>query len=299
MGSGPESPAAHVVRDDAGSGEAPFESIGIVGLGLMGGGLARAIRARWPEIRLQATSLEPGGVAAALEDGVIDLAASGAESAVRGVQLVVLATPLASALELIPTLAEFAPGAGMTDVVSLKVPMMTAAEAAGIGSRFVGAHPMTGSERSGWAAATDDMYRGARVWLTRGNASRELAARVEALWSGIGAEPEWVDDATHDETMRWVSHLPQLASSALAEVLRKRAIDRNQLGPGGRALTRLAGSSPELWGDLLAVDPEAGARIARMLARELDAIADLIGAGDSEALRTLLAEGRRWKEGLE
>ena len=171
------------------------------------------------------------------------------------------------------TAAAWGRAALATDVASLKVAVLGAAAA---GSRahparrpapvFVGAHPMCGTERSGYAAARDDLFDGARVWLCplpdRGSATALAIARD--FWTLLGGRPRSVAAPRHDRIMANASHLPQLVSNALAAVMDDAGLAPDLLGPGGRDMTRLAGSSPTMWLPLLkALADEDAAASAR------------------------------------
>lgn len=274
-----------------------FERVAILGLGLMGGSLARAVRALHPPSGVVGWSPDADEARRAEKEGAISRAAADAEDAAAGADLVVVATPLEAALRLLTTLpGVLAPGALVTDVVSLKVPVRDAIRSAGLGPRWVGSHPMCGGERSGFAASRVDLYRDARVWIVAEGASGDDVRRLEAFWHALGALPRWIDAEEHDTLMGLASHLPQLAANALARVLEEAGVHAADLGPGGRDATRLAGSSPEVWGGLLAHAPVSLGRGLRSLAQHVDALADLVERRDLEALASWMAATRTWRE---
>lgn len=266
-------------------------SVTLVGLGLMGGSLARALRGidRPPRIAAwTATGIEPRAAFAA---GVIDAAPRTLAEALEGADLVVVATPVGATLALLPDILERAPEhAVVTDVCSLKAPICEAVAALAF-ERFAGAHPMAGSHESGWAAARADLYHGAVVWVTP--AAPGPAAAVRSLWSALGAHPESIDPGVHDALMARVSHVPQVLASTLAAGLRDAGITRASLGPGGRDMTRLAASDPALWSDLLAHSPHVVPAL-RGLSDRLARLADALAAGDSETVSRCLEAGREW-----
>ncbi|MDX1674395.1 MAG: prephenate dehydrogenase/arogenate dehydrogenase family protein [Longimicrobiales bacterium] len=274
----------------------PVRAAGIIGLGLMGGSLARDLAAAgW---RVLGADRDPGTVDAATEAGVIagplDPAAGHA-----GVDLVVVAVPVRAAPGWVRRLAEeLSHGVVVTDVGSTKRSVVEAAESAGLGPRFVGSHPMTGDHRSGWAAARSGLYSGARVWLSPTASTRpDALAAVADLWRTVGAEPDRIDADEHDRLLARSSHLPQLVASALAAALAREGVPREALGPGGRDTTRLAGSDPEMWLDILVDNAD---RIGPALDTLLDTLSrsrDALGTGSEASLHDLLARGRVWFDG--
>ncbi|HUH13046.1 MAG TPA: prephenate dehydrogenase [Longimicrobiales bacterium] len=275
--------------------ETSFARIGIVGLGLMGGSLARALAGlpRPPEVA--AWSPDPAERARALAAGVLAHAPERAEG-VLDADLVVYAVPLRALLSLMEAHASlWPPGAVVSDVGSLKAPVR---DAAGPGAAYVGAHPMAGGHASGFDAARADLFEGARVWLTPGaGASPAEVAAVAGLWRALGARPETIDAHEHDRRMSLASHLPQAASSALALALAEHAVAPAELGPGGRDATRLAASSPDLWVELLLAARRADMAALDGFQHALAALRDAIERGDEPALRALLERARAWKEG--
>jgi len=155
---------------------------------------------------------------------------------------------------------------------------------------------MCGGERSGFEASRADLYQGAWIWLVEDGAEPAHRARVAAMWTALGAAPHPLAATGHDALMARVSHLPQLTSNALAIFLDDAGLTPAELGPGGRDMTRLAGSSPVVWRDLLAHAPSALPEALRDLADRLGSLADLVEARDLEALEAWMAETRAWRE---
>lgn len=269
-------------------------TVAVLGLGLMGGSLARALRALDARTDIVAWSAD-GAHQRAAADGVVR-AAETVEDAVAHADLVVLATPVGAALALLDTIAgRLRDGAMLTDVCSLKAPLAEAATRFGLGDRYAGSHPMCGSHESGWAAAQADLYRGARVYVVPA-ANDATTGRVEAFWRGLGAEPVRIDAVEHDALMARVSHLPQLLSSLLGAALADQRIGPDTLGPGGRDMTRLAGSDPALWTDILLRNRDRVLEACAALRGELDRAVAALASGDPDAVARLLARGRSWSE---
>ena len=147
----------------------PFQRVAIVGLGLMGGSLARALKARAPEIHIASSSLHPGDLRAGLEEGAVDVATENPAPLLEGRDLVVYATPLSATLALLEEHRPFLEtGTLLTDLVSLKNPILEKVESLGLGPRFVGSHPMVGGTETGFVHANPELFSGGRVWVVPG-----------------------------------------------------------------------------------------------------------------------------------
>lgn len=279
-----------------GDSEAWPASVVVVGLGLMGGSLARTLRARGEGLRILGIDVDPIRGARARDEGVVDAFGLAGDGLAAQADLVVLACPLGAARRfLVDEAGGLAPGTLFTDVVSLNQPLLDAAARADLEGRTVTAHPMCGSHASGFAAARDDLYLGARNWLSAGpDASPAVRRRIQSFWESVGTETEWIDAREHDRTMAWVSHLPQLVANALAGALDAAGIRPSDLGPGGRDMTRLAASSPELWRELLeASAPSTGAGLTSV-SRALDVLGNLLARRDLDSIQEFMARTRRW-----
>ena len=232
----------------------------ILGLGLIGGSIARAVaaRRRWP---VTAWDADPAPLRLARRTGVAH-GAPDPESAVAGAEIVVLAVPTLALPELLtrlgPALART--GATVTDVASTKQAVLT--WAAAIPSlRFVGGHPMSGGDSAGFAASTVDLFAG-RPWVVvRGRGARHRdVERVRALARGCGARPIELEAAEHDRAVAAISHLPLVVSAALAEAsfaAPEWPTARGLAAQGFRDLTRLARGSPALGLGMLATNRQA------------------------------------------
>lgn len=265
--------------------------IALLGLGLIGGSVARAVR-RAGEDRLVAWTPSGSGPAAALAAGVVDVAAPTPEAALDGAELVVLAASPLDCLELIdrlagPWRAALRPDATVTDVASTKAAIVGRADAAGL--PFVGGHPMAGRETSGFGAATDDLFAG-RPWIVVPGAAARAAdvERVERLATLAGGLPVRMSAGDHDAAVAAISHLPLLAAAALVEAVGAWADDGASdpavLGrlaaTGWRDSTRLAGGDPAMGAGILATNAIPVSAVLERMRRSLDAWAAELEAPD-------------------
>lgn len=272
----------------------PPGRVGVVGLGLVGGSLARDLRARGVDVL--GWDADPATLEAAAEEGVVPMGRDLRELA--GTDLVVVAIPVTAARDALPAIASASSRAVITDVGSTKRSIMAAASAAGVDDRFVGAHPLAGGESSGWAASRAGLFRGARVFITPAPAASAAAVRrVTELWRGLGGAPELTTAREHDALMAWVSHAPQALSSALGVALQAAGVSRAEMGPGGRDATRLAGSSPAVWAQILAENSDEVAPAIRSVVAQLQSIALAVETADVAELQAVLRRAREWSAG--
>ncbi|HEX2078090.1 MAG TPA: prephenate dehydrogenase/arogenate dehydrogenase family protein [Longimicrobium sp.] len=266
-----------------------LHSVAIVGLGLIGGSLARDLAARG--IRVYGWDRDDWTIRKAVTRGIV----AGTWDA-QPVDAVVLAVPVLEAPRLTRWLLDRVDGVGLvTDVGSTKRSIVARAEQLGFGDRFVGSHPLAGDHRSGWDASRAGLFDGARVFLCPAPSTSDEAMRMaRELWTMAGGRPEVVDAEEHDRHLAWISHLPQAVSSTLARVLEGQGIARGELGPGGRDVTRLAGSSPEMWADIAIDNADALLPALEAMEAELRALRDALTAADRDRLRALFAAAREW-----
>ncbi len=248
-------------------------TVAVVGLGLVGGSLARALtRAGY-----RVAGFDRAAVARrARRARAVAATPSRLEEAVRGADVVVLAAPPAVNRRLLSRVAAAAGGRTViTDVGSAKGPIVREAGRLRLRS-FVGSHPMAGRAGSGFAAGSAGLFRG-RTWIvTPSSLSAPSAVRaVRALARAVGARPVAMDAATHDRVMAFLSHVPQVVAWALLDAARSDAVARRHLaaaGPGFRDMTRLAASPPALWRGILAENAREVRPALAALRRALDRV---------------------------
>ncbi len=276
-----------------------FARIAIIGCGLIGGSLALAARRRWPGARVVAVD-RTEVIATALR---LQAVHAGGEdlASVADADLIVLAAPVRQNIDLLQRLAGYVPGRALvTDVGSTKV--TTTEAAAGLPGRlcFIGGHPLAGAASGGIDAATPDLFAG-RPWLLAADDSRadEPIRNLEAFVTGLGATPRRVTAETHDLLLAYLSHLPQLAASALMHVVGGHA-GATGLGLSGRGLrdtTRLATSPAEIWRDVAASNRDNVAAALDDFIAVLERMRR--GLDDGTTIDTVFASAARWKRILE
>jgi prephenate dehydrogenase len=269
----------------AAGGSQPWR-VAILGVGLIGGSLGLALRARAAASRVVGVGRSEAALRRALELGAVDEVATDLARGVAGADVVVLAAPVRACIALLPAVAAaVGPGAVITDVASTKAAIVAAAPA---GAAFVGGHPMAGSERTGVEAASARLFEDA-TWVVTPTATTPAWAleRVLAMAAAAGARPVVMDAGTHDRRVAAVSHLPQAVAVALAAAVPAEALPL--AARGFRDTTRLAASSPAVWNDIFATNRD---NVVAAIAACEDRLAELraaIAAGDEAAVEALFA----------
>lgn len=268
-------------------------SAAVIGLGLIGGSVARDLHARGLAVR--GWDSDPAALQAAVRDGVVEPLPA-ALAGLREVDLVVLAVPVRSTLELLGPLAErVSDRTVVMDVGSTKRSAVSEAVRAGIGTRFVGSHPLAGDTRSGWDASRTGLFEGERIFITPTHQTEERAADlVSRMWQAFGARPQRIDPYEHDRLMAWISHAPQALSTVLGLALSDAGIAPSDLGSGGRGAIRLAASSSGMWADILADNSEEVARALHSILSRLGSLTAAVERGDVTELERLLRTSRSW-----
>jgi prephenate dehydrogenase len=285
-----------------------FERVVVIGVGLIGGSFARALKALGDPPLVRAIDTDAESIAWAVDNRVADEACTPDDPAAAqwlgagGSDLVIIATPARSAIEWLSHLGETGFDGVVTDVSSTKGGVLAAAQSLlARPERFVGGHPMAGSERSGVTASRADLFTGA-YWLLTPSADTDPEAYrgVHALVSAVGARVISVDAGSHDQAVAIVSHVPHVAAAALVDLAAEHA------GPGGELLrlaaggfkdtTRIAAGSPDLWTGICLDNAEAvaeGLSELRHVLREFEVRVRMRDAAGITEWLTDAAEVRR------
>jgi len=285
-----------------------FNQLGVIGCGLMGGSFALALKRGALVKKVVGYSKSPSTTERALRLGVIDVVADSALQAVAGSDLVLVAVPVAATettLKAIRHLVE--PEVLVMDVGSTKRDVVDAARRAlreRVGS-FVPAHPIAGKEGSGLQHADAGLYAGRQVILTPlPQSAPALVQKAVDVWKAIGAQVLKMTAEDHDSAFAAVSHLPHLLAFAYFSGVLGQPAGRDLLslaGPGFRDFTRIAAGDPTMWRDILLANREEVLKQSQRFRRALDALEQVMAAGNAAALQELLrvpSDGRRqWQMG--
>jgi prephenate dehydrogenase len=280
-----------------------IRQLAIVGVGLLGGSVAKAARSGGLARRIVGVGRDPERLRPAVDDGTLDAAVTDLDAGVREADVVLLAAPVLAIEGLLERVWRAAPeGALVTDVGSTKRNIVRAAErlVATRSLAFVGSHPLAGSEQAGYRVARADLFRGATVVVTP-TEKTELAAlkKITELWEALGARVTALDPETHDRTVAAISHLPHLIACALVDGAGRVEPAALELAARGfRDTTRIAAGDPDMWTEIFLANRDA---LTAGIEAFREALADLqrvIDAGGVEPLRAQLARIKVIRERL-
>jgi prephenate dehydrogenase len=271
-----------------------LRQVSIIGLGLLGGSVALAVRQRMPGTAVIGYSHRAATRRRAKALGVVVETAGSLDAAVAGTDLVILATPIFTFEKYFMDLSGLVPpGCIVTDVGSTKVlPHLWAEKRLGAHARYVGSHPVAGSEQRGVEFARDDLFDQARCILTTTPATdREAVRMLRNFWSAMGCSVRVMDPAEHDRVFANISHLPHVMAAGLVN-----ASDEDEMmfaGKGFLDSTRIASGAVSIWTDVLLANREnLVAALDRAIA-ELSKLRAAIAGGKREQIERLLESARR------
>ena len=282
----------------------PFEKITLVGVGLLGGSLALAIRERKLAARVKGYVRREASLLECEQAGLKDFATRDLLSAVRDADLVILCTPLAQMRELAERMAAaLKPRAIVSDVGSVKLsvvqelePLITQA-----GAHFIGAHPMAGAEKTGVGAARADLFCHAVCVLTPGSRSDSKAVqRLEEFWRAVGTRTLKLTAELHDELVARCSHLPHVVAAELANCVLNPANPKEQsllCANGFRDTTRIASGSPEMWRDIALANRENVGRVLGAFIGDLQELQRALANGDAAAIEQFFITAKQRRDG--
>jgi len=278
-----------------------FDTIAVIGVGLIGGSIGIAARRRGLARRVVGVGRRQISLDAALQVGAADEVTLDIAQGVREADLVVIATPISAIAQVAAAAAQgMKQGAVLTDVASTKqtvIKTVTAALAERSDVVFIPTHPMAGSEQRGPQHAREDLFEGSVCFFTPldGTPQGELD-RLRALWEGLGAAVHVLDAAAHDRIVSRISHLPHLAAAALV-----RSVTGEEAAFAGGGLTdttRIASGDPALWRDICESNAEDVARALKDFAGVIGEMRAMVADGRFDELQDLLRAAKDKRDGL-
>ncbi len=282
----------------------PSEAVvAILGPGLLGGSLALALRKHRTATQVRVWGRRAESLDEVLQSGAADFASTDAAEVVSGASFVVLATPIVVMEEVSRAIqGALSSGAVVTDVGSVKAEVVALLEPlfASAGATFIGSHPMAGSEKTGFAAAREDLFEGARCIVTpTGSSTPEAIARVQQFWVSLGGQTKTMSPAEHDRKIARISHLPHAVAAAVVRAaLGADATAGECSGPGFRDATRIAAGDPDLWTGILLANQAEVLPSLNDVAGEIRDLVEILQRLDEEALRRFLASAQILRQQL-
>lgn len=282
---------------------AEYRTVAIVGVGLIGGSIGRALRERKLAREVIGIGRRETSLAAAQEVGAFDRGTLDLAEGVKDADLVVVATPVGTIVDKVLAAAAAAPQAVITDAGSTKADICRAvrAGAAGaglsLGARFVGSHPLAGDHRIGPQYARADLLEGRTVVVTpEDDTPADLVDRVRAFWQSLGAEVVEMTPEHHDQALAATSHLPHLVAAALAAATPERWLEL--AATGWADTTRIAASDPLLWSQIFAQNRDAVLAALEPFESRLGELKDALKSGDAADLVSRLQEAKGIRDAL-
>ena len=272
------------------------QTVGVLGLGLIGGSIARDLAARGA--RVIARDADAATLDAACDAGIVHRRLGPSLEGLEMAATVIVAVPVSQTPHVLQAIATHLNSAALVmDVGSTKRSAVGAAMSLGVAAQFVGAHPMTGDHRAGWSASRSGLFTNATVYLCP--TALTLGNRLEqarAFWASLGATTELIEAGAHDTRVALASHLPHVMSAALALTLSKAEVGLESVGPGGRDVLRIAGSSPDTWTAIALDNTDCILNALAALRRELDQFEGALRGHDAPRLRALFGAARDWTQ---
>jgi len=279
-----------------------LDQLTILAPGLLGGSVARAARARGAANRIVIWARRREAAKSIAGQPWCDAVMNSPEEAAEGASLVVVASPVDAIVPLIRRIAPRLPaGSLVTDVGSVKGRIAREShDVLGTRAHFVGAHPMAGSEKTGWEFGSATLFEGRTCFVTPlPETDAGAVGAVSRFWSGLGAIVATVDPDQHDQIVAHISHLPQLAASALCSTLAGvEPAWRRYAGGGLRDTTRIAGSDPKLWRTILEENRDEIRRALRRYQDELHAFDAALMRKDWDEITSRLARAKDYRDGF-
>ncbi len=266
----------------------------------MGGSLGMALKRRRLAKTVVGLSRTPATLRRAKRRGAIDVGTTDAAHAVRGADLVMLATPVDTIIPQARRLARhMKPGSILTDVGSTKIRIVAALERSmPTGVAFVGGHPLAGAEARGIEAADAHLYDGAICIVTpTPHTNRAALRRVEQLWRPLVGRVVRMSPREHDRALASTSHLPHVLAACLVRAARPR--DLSTAAPSFREMTRLAKSDPDLWDDIFFTNQRLLLGAMDQFSRQWRALRAMLAGSRRAAFRRALAQAKRTRDAIQ
>ncbi len=274
--------------------------LAILGPGLLGGSIALATRKKHPGCEVSLWARRQTAVDEILTRSPVVRASTDLREIVGGADLIVLAVPIGVMEHLAKRVRpHLAPGAIVTDVGSVKGPVVEAL-ADTLGTRFIGSHPMAGSERSGIGAADAELFERAVCIVTPTETTPvDSLVRIRSFWKMLGCHVELMDRWRHDEVVSLISHLPHVLAAALVQLVGSTdAAALKFCGPGFRDTTRVAGGPAEMWTEILRSNSAQVKKSLEAMIEKLREVVILLDDSDGASMKQFLNEAKVRRDSL-
>ncbi|MBJ6750480.1 prephenate dehydrogenase [Geomonas anaerohicana] len=282
-----------------------FKKMVVIGVGLIGGSLARVLREKGSVNEVVGVGRGEANLKRGVELGVLDSYSTDAREAVAGADLVFVATPVCTIPKVVAEIAPYlAPGCIVTDGGSVKESVVTACEPLmPAGTYFVGGHPIAGTEHSGVEASFSTLYVGRRCIVTpTANTNQVALEKVVELWKVAGSTVPLMDPVQHDRVVAAISHLPHMVAYSLVNAVDgydRFGGDLLSFSAGGfRDFTRIASSDPVMWRDIALTNREAILEMMDFFSVYLEKLRALVDEGDADGLQAFFLNSKQKRDAI-
>jgi len=281
-----------------------MKSVAIIGLGLMGGSVAKALKNKNPNIFIEAFDHNESALDLALDVGIIDQKLSNLEQInnldQNSVDIIIIAVPVIESLQVYDAIKSlFNSNITITDTASAKLLISNYLEDNySSPANIILSHPMAGSHNTGVGYADEAMFNNKKVLITELNNINEASEqKVSDLWKGLGAEVHKIDAKKHDEIMSYASHLPHVISYAvLSSIMTNPNKNITTFSAGGlKDFVRIGGSDPKMWTDIFLSNKDSIVKAIDAYKDSLDNLKELFNDGDEKALQDFLTSIKEYK----
>jgi len=273
-----------------------FDTVAIVGVGLIGGSVGMGVRRRKLARRVVGIGYRQASLDRALQAGAVDQITTDLARGVAEAELILFATPVDLTVQMVRLARRSCPPeAVLTDVGGTKARIVEQLDADG--PVFVGGHPLAGREKRGVEAARENLFEGAACVLTpTGRTPAAALSAVQGLWESLGAEVLRMDADAHDRALAAVSHLPHLVSAALVSAVAEP--DRKLAASGFLSATRIAAGDPRVWQAIFRHNREAVLAALATFENELAAFREALSTEDADRMEQLLANAKGIRDAM-
>lgn len=281
-----------------------IETVGFIGLGLIGGSIAKAIKMYHPQIRIIAYMRSRDTLEQAVREGTIDLACEAVDSSFSSCDLIYLCAPVSTNARYLEKLRTILPETCLlTDVGSTKTGIHEKVSALGLTDRFIGGHPMAGSEKTGYENAKPHLIENAYYILTPGERiSQERTEAFTAFTASLKAIPLVLDYRQHDFITACVSHLPHLIAASLVELVKEldspEALMKQIAAGGFKDITRIASSSPEMWEQICMTNSSNILKALEYYQTQLERLRQELTAKDADGIHNFFSAARDYRNSI-
>ena len=278
-------------------------NFGFIGLGLIGGSLAKSLRKKYPDCKITVCTRHPGSLDQAFRSGIIDSLSDTVGEEFASCSIVFLCVPVLAAFEYLKILKRvISPECVLTDVGSVKEPLHEAVKKEGLSHYFIGGHPMAGSQKNGFENSSAELIEGCVYILTTDEFSdKNKADMLERILSDLGCRVCMTTPAEHDKAVAGISHLPHLAAAALVRTVEKNDSEsklmRRFASSGFKDTTRIAASSPEVWSQICSANRKNTSDMIGKYIKELSYIKDVLDRDEKNEIFKLFDDSREYLKG--